>query len=150
MNEPLVSIITPVYNSEEFLSETIKSIQNQTYKNWRLLLVDDCSKDNSSEIIKSFRKEDARIKYIKLEKNSGAAVSRNVGIKNAEGRFIAFVDSDDLWDSRKLEIQIEYMLKENVGFSFTSYRYMRQDGSKRIRLQELLRKLTMKDYLEIL
>lgn len=116
MNEPLVSIITPVYNSEEFLSETIKSIQNQTYKNWQLLLVDDCSKDNSSEIIKSFRKEDARIKYIKLEKNSGAAVSRNVGIKNAEGRFIAFVDSDDLWDSRKLEIQIEYMLKENVGF----------------------------------
>ncbi|MDU9051873.1 MAG: glycosyltransferase family A protein, partial [Clostridioides difficile] len=111
MNEPLVSIITPVYNSEEFLSETIKSIQNQTYKNWQLLLVDDCSKDNSSEIIKSFRKEDARIKYIKLEKNSGAAVSRNVGIKNAEGRFIAFVDSDDLWDSRKLEIQIEYMLK---------------------------------------
>lgn len=70
MNEPLVSIITPVYNSEEFLSETIKSIQNQTYKNWQLLLVDDCSKDNSSEIIKSFRKEDARIKYIKLEKNS--------------------------------------------------------------------------------
>ncbi len=68
MNEPLVSIITPVYNSEEFLSETIKSIQNQTYKNWQLLLVDDCSKDNSSEIIKSFRKEDARIKYIKLEK----------------------------------------------------------------------------------
>lgn len=130
MNEPLVSIITPVYNSEKFLSETIECIQNQTYKNWQLLLIDDCSKDNSSEIIKRYSENDSRIKYIKLENNSGAAVSRNKGLSIAEGRFVAFADSDDLWDSKKLEKQVGYMLKENVGFTFTSYRYMKEDGTK--------------------
>lgn len=130
MNEPLVSIITPVYNAERFLEDTIKSVEKQSYKNWELILVDDCSKDSSSEIIEKFRSYDDRIKYIKLEKNSGAAVSRNTGIKNANGRFIAFVDSDDLWEETKLEKQIEYMLKENIGFSFTSYRYMRENGEK--------------------
>ena len=130
MNEPLVSIITPVYNAERFLSETIKSVKEQTYKNWELLLVDDCSKDNSAKIIKEFKKHDDRIKYIKLEKNSGAAISRNTGIKNAKGRFIAFVDSDDLWEPEKLEIQISYMLEKNLGFTFTSYRYMKENGVK--------------------
>lgn len=128
MNEPLVSIITPVYNAERFLSDTIKSVQNQTYKNWEILLIDDCSKDNSAQIIKEFQKYDNRIKYIKLKKNSGASVSRNEGIRNAKGRFIAFVDSDDIWKPKKLEIQIKYMLKENLGFTFTSYRYMKENG----------------------
>lgn len=128
MNEPLVSIITPVYNAERFLSDTIKSVQNQTYKNWEILLIDDCSKDNSAQIIKEFQKYDNRIKYIKLKKNSGASASRNEGIRNAKGRFIAFVDSDDIWKPEKLEIQIKYMLKENVGFTFTSYRYMKENG----------------------
>lgn len=130
MNQGLVSIVTPVYNAEKFLSETIKSVQEQTYKNWELLLVDDCSKDNSAKIIKEFKKHDDRIKYIKLEKNSGAAISRNTGIKNAKGRFIAFVDSDDLWEPEKLEIQISYMLEKNLGFTFTSYRYMKENGVK--------------------
>lgn len=128
MNEPLVSIITPVYNAERFLSDTIKSVQNQTYKIWEILLIDDCSKDNSAQIIKEFQKYDNRIKYIKLKKNSGASVSRNEGIRNAKGRFIAFVDSDDIWKPEKLEIQIKYMLKENLGFTFTSYRYMKENG----------------------
>lgn len=128
MNEPLVSIITPVYNAERFLSDTIKSVQNQTYKNWEMLLVDDCSKDNSAQTIKEFQKYDDRIKYIKLEKNSGASVSRNTGIKNAKGRFIAFVDSDDIWKPEKLEVQVKYMLENNLGFTFTSYRYMKEDG----------------------
>ena len=128
MNEPLVSIITPVYNAERFLSDTIKSVQNQTYKNWEILLIDDCSKDNSAQIIKEFQKYDNRIKYIKLKKKSGASVSRNEGIRNAKGRFIAFVDSDDIWKPEKLEIQIKYMLKENLGFTFTSYRYMKENG----------------------
>ena len=128
MNEPLVSIITPVYNAEMFLSDTIKSVQNQTYKNWEMLLVDDCSKDNSAQIIKEFQKYDDRIKYIKLKKNSGASVSRNEGIRNAKGRFIAFVDSDDIWKPEKLEVQVKYMLENNLGFTFTSYRYMKEDG----------------------
>lgn len=128
MNEPLVSIVTPVYNAEEFLSETIKSVKNQTYSNWEMLLVDDCSKDNSPSIIKEFQETDDRIKYIKLDENSGASVSRNTGIKNAKGRFIAFIDSDDLWEPKKLEKQISFMLQNNVGFSFTSYRYMKENG----------------------
>lgn len=129
MNEPLVSIITPVYNAERFLSETIKSIRSQTYRNWELMLVDDCSNDNSASMIKEFQKYDDRIKYIKLEKNSGASVTRNTGIKNAKGRFIAFIDSDDIWLPEKLEKQVQYMLQNNLGFTFTSYRYMREDGS---------------------
>ncbi|WP_195939935.1 glycosyltransferase family 2 protein [Romboutsia sp. 1001713B170131_170501_G6] len=128
MNEALVSIITPVYNAERFLGDTIKSIQNQTYKNWELVLVDDCSKDGSADMIKEFQAKDDRIRYIKLEKNSGASVSRNTGIKNAKGRFIAFVDSDDIWQPEKLKIQIEYMLENKLGFTFTSYRYMKEDG----------------------
>ena len=128
MNEPLVSIITPVYNADKFLSETIKSVQNQTYSNWELLLVDDCSKDNSADIIRQFQQNDNRIKYIKLQTNSGASVSRNTGIKSAKGRFIAFVDSDDIWKPKKLELQIQYMLKDNLGFTFTSYRYMKENG----------------------
>ena len=111
-----------------FYQSTIKSVQNQTYKNWEILLIDDCSKDNSAQIIKEFQKYDNRIKYIKLKKNSGASVSRNEGIRNAKGRFIAFVDSDDIWKPEKLEIQIKYMLKENLGFTFTSYRYMKENG----------------------
>lgn len=130
MNEPLVSIITPVYNAEKFLEDTIKSVIKQSYKNWELILVDDCSKDSSSDIIKKYKENDDRIKYIKLEKNSGASISRNIGIKNANGRFIAFVDSDDLWEEKKLEKQVEYMLENNIGFSFTSYRYMRENGEK--------------------
>ena len=130
MNQVLVSIVTPVYNAERFLKETIISIREQSYKNWELLLIDDCSNDNSSKIIKEFQKIDSRIRYIKLEKNSGASVSRNIGIKNAKGRFIAFADSDDLWEPKKLEIQINYMLKHKYGFTFTSYRYMKENGVK--------------------
>ena len=130
MSEYLVSIVTPVYNSEKFISETIDSIQNQTYKHWELILVDDCSSDNSYDIISEYIKYDKRIRYIKLEKNSGAAVSRNTGIKNARGRFIAFLDSDDIWLPEKLEKQLKYMLDKKIGFTFTSYRYMKEDGTK--------------------
>ncbi|MDR1773791.1 MAG: glycosyltransferase [Clostridioides sp.] len=148
MNKPLVSIITPVYNSGKFLSETIESIQKQTYTNWQLLLVDDCSSDNSVEIIKDYQKHDSRIKFIQLEKNSGAAVSRNVGLKNAEGRFVAFVDSDDLWNSKKLETQVNYMLKENIGFTFTSYRYMKEDGTRTNKVARAPKKIDYENLLK--
>ncbi|MCH1968436.1 glycosyltransferase family 2 protein [Romboutsia hominis] len=149
MNEPLVSIITPVYNAERFLGDTIKSIQNQTYKNWELVLVDDCSKDKSSDMIKEFQANDDRIRYIKLEKNSGASVSRNTGIKNAKGRFIAFVDSDDIWQPEKLKIQIEYMLENKLGFTFTSYRYMKEDGRLTKKVAKAPKKINYKGLLKI-
>ena len=94
--EPLVSIITPVYNSEEFLEETILSVLNQTYENWELILIDDCSKDDSYKIIDKYLRKDKRIKYLKNKKNSGSAITRNNGINISKGKYIAFLDSDDL------------------------------------------------------
>ena len=128
MQNNLVSIITPVYNASKFIEETIKSVQSQTYKEWEIILVDDCSTDNSYEIINKYSKNDERIKYIKLEKNSGAAVARNTAIANANGKYIAFLDSDDIWYDNKLEKQISFMKDKNIGFSFTSYELMSEDG----------------------
>ena len=128
MKEGLVSIITPVYNAEDFIEETIKSVQNQTYENWEMLLINDCSTDSSAEIIQTMAQSDSRIKYIKLDKNSGAAVTRNTGISKAEGRYIAFLDSDDIWKPNKLEKQLQLIEKKGVGFCFTSYRYVYEDG----------------------
>ncbi|OKA33153.1 glycosyltransferase family 2 protein, partial [Bacillus cereus] len=99
----LISIITPVYNSEKYIEFTIKSVLNQTYSNWEMLIVDDCSKDGTEEVINQFK--DPRIKYSKLEKNSGAAVARNEALKKARGKYIAFLDADDMWKPDKLEKQ---------------------------------------------
>ena len=104
MEKELVSIIMPSYNTGKFIEETINSVINQTYNNWELIIVDDCSNDNTDEIVKSIK--DSRIVYLKNEKNSGAAVSRNKALKEAKGRWIAFLDSDDLWKREKLEKQI--------------------------------------------
>ncbi|MCT4619062.1 MAG: glycosyltransferase family 2 protein [Marinisporobacter sp.] len=125
----LVSIITPVYNSERFIKETIQSVQKQTYANWEIILVDDCSTDSSERIIRYMIEKDPKIKYIKLENNSGAAVARNTAIKNSKGRFIAFLDSDDLWECDKLEKQIKFMLNKDIGFSFTGYNLIDEDGN---------------------
>jgi len=120
MSKPNVSVITPVYNAEEFLRETIESVLNQTYEDFEYLLIDDCSTDSSAEIVKSY-KEDSRIKYIKLKENSGAAVARNTGLENAEGRYIAFIDSDDKWYPEKLEKQLTFMGNHQEAFTYTKY-----------------------------
>jgi teichuronic acid biosynthesis glycosyltransferase TuaG len=117
----LVSIITPSYNSEKFISETINSIINQTYANWELLITDDYSTDNTIEIVKSYVKNDSRIKLFKLEKNSGASVARNNSINNSKGKYIAFLDSDDLWEKNKLHEQVFFMKHNNIHLSFTAY-----------------------------
>ena len=101
----LVSIITPVHNSESFLDQCIESVRAQTHTQWEHILIDDCSKDNSISIINQYCKKDRRIKYIGLEINSGAGVARNKGIEKAKGEYIAFLDSDDLWYPEKLEKQ---------------------------------------------
>ena len=116
----LVSIIMPNYNSENYVKATIQSVLNQTYQNWELLFVDDCSTDNSLEIVKSF--SDDRIKILQNETNSGAAVSRNYALRMAEGKWIAFLDSDDLWIPEKLEKQLTFMVENNYDFTYTHYR----------------------------
>ena len=118
MND-LVSIIMPSYNTAKFIGKTIESVLKQTYKNWELLIVDDCSIDNTDEIVSKY--DDERIIYLKNKNNSGAAVSRNKALKNAKGKWIAFLDSDDLWYPTKLEEQIKYMKKNKYSFSYTSY-----------------------------
>lgn len=111
----------PSYNSALFVGESIESVLNQTYEDWELLITDDCSKDNSVEIISEYVKKDSRIKLFRLPKNGGAAQARNNSIKNSRGRFIAFIDSDDLWEPTKLEKQVEFMLRNSYSISFTSY-----------------------------
>jgi len=118
MND-LVSIIMPSYNTAKFIGETINSVLSQTYNNWELIIVDDCSNDNTDEVVASF--DDKRIKYIKNEKNSGAAVSRNRALREAKGKWIAFLDSDDLWLPEKLEKQIAFMESNVYSFSYTKY-----------------------------
>ena len=122
-NDKLVSIIIPVYNASRFLEETINSIQEQTYSNWEAIFIDDCSSDNSYNLIKKHQKEDKRIKLIKNKTNSGAAVSRNNGIDHAEGDYLCFLDADDKWHPEKLEKQINFMQELNCEFSFTGYQF---------------------------
>lgn len=119
MND-MVSIIMPSYNTAKYISETIESVLAQTYTNWELIIVDDCSKDSTDEVIKPFL-NDSRIVYIKNDKNSGAAVSRNRALRKAKGKWIAFLDSDDLWFPEKLEKQIRFMEDGNYHFSYTCY-----------------------------
>ncbi len=119
MNE-LVSIIMPSYNTAKFISETIESVLAQTYPNWELIIVDDCSTDDTDAVVCPYLVDD-RIRYIKNEKNSGAAVSRNRALREAKGKWVAFLDSDDLWFPEKLEKQILFMKKNDYHFSYTNY-----------------------------
>ncbi len=119
MND-LVSIIMPSYNTAKFISETIESVLAQTYPNWELIIVDDCSTDDTDAVVCPYLVDD-RIRYIKNEKNSGAAVSRNRALREAKGKWVAFLDSDDLWFPEKLEKQISFMKKNDYHFSYTNY-----------------------------
>lgn len=119
MND-MVSIIMPSYNTAKFISETIGSVLAQTYPNWELLIVDDCSTDGTDAVVRPYL-SDERIRYIKNEHNSGAAVSRNRALREAKGKWIAFLDSDDLWEPQKLEKQINFMKKYGYAFSYTDY-----------------------------
>ena len=121
MNNDLVSIITPTYNCAKFIEETIRSVQAQTYLNWEMIISDDCSTDNTREIIAPYLESDKRIKYICNDKNSGAAITRNNALREAKGRWIAFLDSDDLWSPEKLERQIAFMETNNYSFSYHEY-----------------------------
>lgn len=118
MND-LVSIIMPSYNTGKYIKETIESVLAQSYTNWEILLVDDFSTDNTEEVLSQFK--DKRIRFFKNEKNSGAAVSRNKALREAKGKWIAFLDSDDLWTPDKLKKQIDFMEKNNYHFSYTNY-----------------------------
>lgn len=124
----MISIITPSFNSKKYISETIESVISQTFKEWEMIIVDDCSTDNSVEIIRKYTEKDSRIKLIELNNNVGAAEARNVALRLAQGRYIAFLDSDDLWVSEKLEKQLSYMKDSEKAFSFSSYIRITEKG----------------------
>lgn len=127
MND-LVSIVMPSYNTGQFIAESIKSVLAQTYTNWELIIVDDCSDDNTDYVVETFL-TDSRIRYIKNERNSGAAVSRNRALREAKGRWIAFLDSDDLWMPEKLEKQIVFMTENQYYFTYTNYEEIDYKGN---------------------
>lgn len=118
--DELVSIIMPSYNTGRFISETIESVLAQSYSKWELIIVDDCSTDNTDDVVNPYL-DDTRIHYIKNDTNSGAAVSRNRALREAKGKWIAFLDSDDLWESDKLKKQVAFMKDNNYHFSYTNY-----------------------------
>ena len=123
--DELVTVIMPSFKCGRFIEESIKSVQSQTYTNWELLVVDDCSKDGTVDIVEELMSGDKRIRLFKNLNNSGAAISRNKALKEAKGRWIAFLDSDDLWEPTKLEKQIGFM--EENGYAFTYHEYIEID-----------------------
>ena len=127
MND-LVSIVTPIYNSDKYIKTAIDSVQAQTYQNWELILIDDFSQDDTLNILEDIIKNDPRIKLIMLNSNCGSAYARNKGIELAKGRYLAFLDSDDIWRSEKLDKQITFMKKGAYSFSFTSYNKINDKG----------------------
>ena len=144
----LVSIITPCFNSEKFLDECISSVINQTYQNWEMLIVDDNSLDNSSIIIDSYSKKDDRIKPIFLKDNLGPAMARNTAISSTKGKYLAFLDSDDIWLPEKLQVQINFMKKYNCAFVFSSYSVIPFNEKKPKYVINVPEKISHKKYLK--
>lgn len=128
MTNEMVSIVIPVYNCEKFIVDTIKSVQAQTYSNWELILVDDCSEDASVDLILEEIKKDSRIRLLKQSVNQGAANARNRGVDEAEGRFLCYLDSDDLWTAKKLEKELCFIKERQAGFVFTGYEFADENG----------------------
>ena len=129
MSEDLVSIIMPTYNCGRYIKESIESVQSQSYKSWELILVDDCSSDDTIKVVQKIQLGDNRVKLFQNHGNLGAAVSRNIALKEAKGRWIAFLDSDDLWEPTKLEKQVRFMEENSYVFSYTEYQEMDADGN---------------------
>ncbi|HIF9279597.1 TPA: glycosyltransferase family 2 protein [Photobacterium damselae] len=121
MKNPLVSVITPSYNCEKTISKTIESVINQSFSNWEMIIVDDCSSDSTRDIVRNYANNDSRIKLVERQWNAGPAIARNVAIENAQGRYIAFLDSDDQWLNQKLEKQILFMQENDIELSYSSY-----------------------------
>ncbi|MGL4850549.1 MAG: glycosyltransferase family 2 protein [Clostridium sp.] len=143
-----ISVITPSYNAERFIEETIKSVLNQDYENLEMIIVDDCSTDSTEKVVRRFSEQDKRVKFIKLEKNSGAAVTRNKALEIADGQHVAFLDSDDIWKKNKLRKQLDFMREKNIGFSFTGYELINEDGKKLDKLIKVPEEITYKKLLK--
>jgi glycosyltransferase involved in cell wall biosynthesis len=141
--EDLISIITPTYNCGKFIGETIESVQKQSYPHFEMIIVDDCSTDNTKEIVERYALQDNRIKYHLLEENSGAAVARTKAMELATGKYMAFLDSDDLWTEDKLERQLAFMQQNGYAFTCTAYEQADEDG---VLLEKIIKTKPKTDY----
>lgn len=145
----MVSIITPSYNSSAFISQTIESVLAQTYTEWEMLIVDDCSTDDSADIIKRYCRQDARIRYLKTDVPSGSpCVPRNIGIMNAKGRYIAFLDSDDVWFPDKLEEQMKCFADTAATVVYSNYEKISEDGKREGRVVTAPSQVSYKELLK--
>ena len=145
--ENSVSIIMPAFNCEKFIDQSIESVINQSYQNWELLIVNDGSTDNTKDIVESYAKHDSRISLINFEDNQGAAISRNVAVDQAKNRFLAFLDSDDVWKPEKLEKQLKFMRINNCTFSCTYYGKIDEMNNE---IKKIIRSKDISDYGEVL
>ncbi len=126
--DPLVSIITPCYNSADFIVPTIQSVLDQSYQNWELMVIDDCSKDDTCQIVEGFAQRYSNIKLVKLPQNRGVANARNIGLEHTRGKYVAFLDSDDIWLKDKLALQVTYMEDKNLAMTFCAYHRIDEEG----------------------
>lgn len=127
---PLVSVIMPAHNAGSYIKGSIESVLSQSYKRLELLVIDDASSDETAQIVSSFVQSDSRVKLLQNRTNHGVADTRNVGIKAASGQYVAFLDSDDKWDSRKLAKQVEYMVSNDVALTYGNYDVVNENGKK--------------------
>lgn len=140
MTKDLVSIIMPTYNCGRFIEETIRSVQSQTYENWEIVIVDDCSTDDTKSVVDALIASDARIRYTCLEQNAGAAVARTRAMELADGEYMAFLDSDDLWMPDKLEKQLAFMKENGYAFSCTAYEQIDEESNSLGRVIKTVKK----------
>ncbi|OIK10460.1 glycosyl transferase [Bacillus sp. MUM 116] len=146
--QPTISIITPSYNASKVINKTIESVLMQTYQKWEMIIVDDCSTDDTPEILKRYAEEDDRIRVIFAKENGGAAIARNLALKHAQARYIAFLDSDDCWKLDKLERQLTFMQKNDYAFTFTGYEFISNDGVLLNKYVSAPEKITYEDMLK--
>lgn len=143
-----VSIITPCHNDMYVISDAIKSVLSQSYQNWEMLIIDDCSSDDSANIIRQYVDKDSRIKYLKTDKTSGSpSLPRNIGIENAIGKYIAFLDADDMWLPNKLKEQVDFMIDNNISVSYSYYEKITWDEKRNNRIITTNRKSTYRSLL---
>lgn len=146
--EELVSVIVPAYNCADTVGESIESVLRQTYQNWEMMIVDDASTDRTREIIERYARKEPRIRCVALQKNSGAAAARNAAIAASRGRFLAFLDADDLWKPKKLERQLAFMLDGGYAFTFTAYELFRTKDDRCRRVFGVPESVNYRQYLK--
>lgn len=145
--EQKVSIVTPSYNSEKYIADTIQSVLAQSFQNWEMIIVDDCSTDSTCAIVSRYATVDSRIRLLRQEQNAGAGAARTRSMKASTGRFIAYLDADDIWKPEKLERQVKFMLEKDCGFSCTSYEVIDDDGHKKGKEVHMLPKVNYRGFL---